>query len=174
MAFKKKKKDDWDGLPVKETNRIFYKKEELDEFQSQLKKGGYLTGESQILTLEKQFDWLAKKEIIKLKKKHPQGMNKTMCDFEISVRPGMSVMFDEEINKIDQLINRKGFISDIKNQSLLYPVSLVKKYAPNSYTEKRAEQKKLELKLPPKPPAAPKKPLVPIEPTKIDPNDIKL
>lgn len=174
MAFKKKKKDDWDGLPVKETNRIFYKKEELDEFKAQLKRGGYLTGPEEILTLEKQFEWMEKREIIKLKKRKPYGMNKTMCDLEISVRPGMSVMFDEELNKIDQLINRKGFISQVKNQSLLYPVSLVKKYAPNSYTEKREEQKKLELKVPPKPPVEPKKPLVPIEPTKIDPNDIKL
>ena len=189
MSLRRKKKDDgngWGDLPVADQRRI-YSKEELASFEATLKRGGYLGLPNNRLTLEKEMEYLRDQKIISLKKRRPNGMCKTMNDFDIAIKHDMAGRWEEETERIRQWQNRKGYIEYAKNMHLLGSVNLAQKYAPEMY-RKKIEQQKMEMKtedlkplpdthpekipLPDTHPAGEKK--VPIDPKVLDPNDIKL
>lgn len=179
MALKKNKREKlgpgWGNLPVQEGRRI-YTKEELDLFEKQLIRDRYVLGESKILSLEKELDYMKDQRIINLKKLKPAGMCKVVTDFQISIRKDMSTRYDEESDKIRQWQSRKGYIEHSKNMAFVGHINMAEKYAPRAWKEKKEEEKKLATPVVKK--AEPVKPKVEpkelIEPFAIDPSSIEI
>jgi len=177
MALKKKKKDDFEGLPVVEKQK-HYPKEDIDAIGKLLERGRYLNKDG-MLTLEKEMDFHADQRTIRIKKKNPPGENRTINDFTISIRENMGMRFDEIDQKLRQWKERRGYVMNVKNKNLLYPVNFSKKYMPDFVKEKKKpeeldpEGQRPLIKIPEKV----EKPIekkTPIDPVVMDPGDIKL